>query len=134
MILWNFTMQIELDTYQNNKLYYGMNGSDQRTRLLAFRRQEFMNTFLNDYPDIYLKLQTNDLMFLKIIYQMRKLKFNDMSKLAYSMNSSYLEVVNTKEFNSLIKRFKHYLKCGENTKEELKEVMCINFRALPSYW
>jgi len=127
-------MQIEIDTYQNNKLYYGMKGSDQRTRLLAFRRQKFMNTFLDDYPDIYLKLQTNELMFLKIIYQMRKLKFNDMSKLVYSMNSSYLEVVNTKEFKLLIKRFKHYLKYGENTKEELKEVMSINFRALPSYW
>jgi len=123
-------MQINQDTFQNDKLYYGMKNGRQRLQLMWFRADKFKDLFIDDYPDIFLKLQGEHRRVVKFLndYKIHS-HFKYISQLSSGITDSTMEAVCTDEFEVLIKRFRNHLHHkSKQTNDELYFSLDLAFK------
>lgn len=115
-------MLIKQNTFKAGKLFFGTKGSNQRDNIYAYRIDVFNEVLLLDYPEYYLLLQGDIRSTTNYLHRMSyKTSFKYMSKLAWGLDYSYMESIGSEEFETIIERFKRFLKHHITIKEELHD-------------
>ena len=117
------------DSYKDDKLFYGALNSRQRIQLKYYRMDKFRDLFIENFPEVYLRLISSDSVFYRFIHVYgHKSHFKYIEQLANGIKDSSLENVTTEEFNTLIKRFKNHLHHkSKKTLEDIHEAIQETF-------
>ena len=128
-------MLIPQDSYKDGKLYYGGLNSRQRLQLRWYRTDKFRELFVDNFPEIYLRLISSNQTFNKILGAYRyKSHFKYIGQLVTGIMDSSLEDVTTEEFETLLRRFKGHLHHkSERTLKELHDSIEQALQPYPQY-